>query len=371
MCHGATASVAIIDIEIGQQGGSNMKVLGVAVFAALAAAMGAPTHCVAEEFQMQEVPSLSQVAGTVAPHTILFTDHRKDELVDPVTGLIHFSDWEHSRLPQKQLLSLFPSFEEPTIYAPDDGARDDGITKAHKKRLHVYVAEARFALAKPAASIDLSKLITLPMIEQLDPSIKHRLITAADVIPNKDPKSPNHNPARQWCEGAGTLICIQSRYQLEGKLPTGIMLVNKIRENHRKIADYMEFQSELRLVPAAEINQAALAKATGIDSPVAGVVEQNIFYINQIMQFGKFMAVLQPDPADPKKSVASAFVALAVDSDLFEKKKELESVPILRNLVPAQVLAGNSSFNTGNSISAGLPKYSRNRVKAIAALLEN
>lgn len=339
--------------------------------AVLAAAMGAPAHAVAEEFHMQEVSSLPQQAsGTLAPHTILFTDHRKDELVDPTTGLIHFSDWERSRLPQKQLLSLFPSFEESTINGADDGAAKDIVTKPRKRRLHVYVAEARFALAKPAASIDLSKIITLATIEQLDPSIKHRLITAADVVPNKDPKAPNHNPTRQWCEGGGALICIQSKYQLEGRLPTGIMLVNKIRENHKKIADYMEFQSELRLVPDAEINQAALAKATGIDAPVAGVVEQNIFYINQIMQFGKFLAVLQPDPADPKKSVATAFVALAVDSDLFEKKKELESVPILRNLVPAQVLAGNSSFNTGSSISAGLPKYSRNRVKAIAAMLE-
>jgi len=262
------------------------------------------------------------------------------------------------------LLSLFPSFEEPTI----SGA--EGASKSHKRRLHVYVAEARFALAKPVASIDLSKMIALTMIEQLDPSIKHRLISAADVVPNKDPSSPNRNPTRQWCEGGATLICIESRYQLEGRLPTGILLVNKIRENHKKIADFMEFQSELRLVPEAEIDQAALAKATGIDAPVAGAVEQNIFHVNQIMQFGKFLAVLQPDPADAKKSVATAFIALAVDSELFEKKKELESVPILRNLVPAQVLAGNSSFNTGNSISAGLPKYSRNRVKAIAALLE-
>jgi hypothetical protein len=31
---------------------------------------------------------------------------------------------------------------------------------------------------------------------------------------------------------------------------------------------------------------------------------------------------------------------------------------------------GNSSFNTGTSISAGLPDYSRNRIKAIAGLLE-
>src|SRR5258707_5938127 len=340
-----------------------MRVLDVAFLGILAAAACRRAHAGREQFQIQELPSLPpQAAGAVAPRTILFTDHRKDELVDPVTWLIHFSDWERSRLQQKQLLSLFPSFEESTSA--------DGAAKPHKRRLHVYVAEARFALAKPAASIDLSKLITLAMVEQLDPSIKHRLISVADVIPNKDLSSSNRNPKRQWCEGGAPLICIQSRFQLEGRLPTGIMLVNKIRENHKKIADFMEFQSELRLVPEGEIDQAALAKATGIDAPVAGVVEQNIFYVNQIMQFGKFLAVLQPDPADAKKSVATAFVALAVDSDLFEKKKELESVPILRNLVPAQVLAGNSSFNTGNSISAGLPKYSRNRVKAVATLLD-
>src|SRR5215831_2615137 len=180
----------------------------VALFGVLAAAVCAPTHCWSEDFQMREVPALPPlVAAAMAPRTILFTDHRKDELVDPATGLIRFSDWERSRLQQKQLLSLFPSFEEPTI------ASADGAAKPRKRRLHVYVAEARFALAKPAASIDLSKLITLAMVEQLDPSIKHRLISAADAIPNKDPKSPNHNPQRQWCEGGGSLICIQSKYQ--------------------------------------------------------------------------------------------------------------------------------------------------------------
>jgi len=332
---------------------------------ALVGALAAPVCAAAQEFQMQEVPALPPLAaGALAPRTIVFTDHRKDELVDPATGLIHFADWARSRPQQKQLLSLFPSFDEPMV------SGTEGAAKPRKRRLHIYVAEARFPLAKPAASIDLSKMITLAMLEQLDPSIKHRLIAAADVIPNKDPKSPNRNPKRQWCEGGGSLICIQSKYQLEGRLPTGIMLVNKIRETHKKIADFMEFQSELRLLPQSELDQAALAKATGVDAPVAGAIEQNIFYVNQVMQFGKFLAVLQPDPADAKKSIATAFIALAVDSELFEKKKELESVPILRNLIPAQVLAGNSSFNTGNSISAGLPKYSRNRVKAVAALLE-
>jgi hypothetical protein len=348
-----------------------MRVLDIVFVGALGTAMGAPALFAAEDFPMQEVPSLQQAAGPLAPHTILFTDHRKDELADPTTGLIHFSDWERSRPAQKQLLSLFPTYEEPVVTVTDEGAAKDGATKTRTRRLHVYVAEARFALAKPAASIDLSKMITLPMVEQLDPSIKHQLIAAADAIPNKDPKAPNRNPKRLWCEGGGTVICIQSKYQLEGRLPTAVALVNKIRDNtHKKIADFLEFQSELRLVPAAEIDQAALSAATGIAAPVTGAVEQNIFYVNQIMQFGKFLAVVQPDPADPKKSIVSAFMALAVDSDLFEKKKELENVPILRNLVPAQVLAGNSSFNNGDSISGGLPKYSRNRIKAVAALLE-
>ena len=113
-----------------------------------------------------------------------------------------------------------------------------------------------------------------------------------------------------------------------------------------------------------------LAKLTGVNAPVAGVLEQNIFWVNQIMLFGRFLAVFQPYPADPNKTVATAFMALAVKSDVLERKKEYETIPVLRNLVPAQVLVGNSSFNTGSSISAGLPAYVRNRIKAIATIIE-
>jgi hypothetical protein len=82
------------------------------------------------------------------------------------------------------------------------------------------------------------------------------------------------------------------------------------------------------------------------------------------------VAVFQQHPADAGKTVATAFMALAVKSDVLDRKKEYESVPVLRNLVPAQVLVGNSSFNTGSSISGGLPVYVRNRIKAIAAIIE-
>ena len=335
-----------------------------ALLSAFAAPFGHAAEGPSPEFQLKDVPTLPPFAASaLAPRIILFTDHRSDELVDQATGLIRFSEWARSRPQQKQLLGLFPSYEEPTA------GGNDATGKPRRRGIHVYVAEARFVLSKPAGSIDLSRMITLDLIQQLDPAIKDRVITAADAIPNKDPKSANRNPQRAWCEG-DSVICMASQYRLEGRLPTGILLVNKLRESGKKISDTLEFQSELRLVPQREISQAALPMATGVESPIIGAVEQNIFYINQVMQFGKFLAVLQGDPADARKSVVTAFIALGVDSDLFEKKKEFENVPVLRNLVPAQVLAGNSTFNTGNSISAGLPKYSRNRVKALAAQLD-
>src|SRR6202023_2368988 len=130
-----------------------MRMHDVALFGILAAAVCTPAHSWAQEFQMQEVPALPPlVAGALAPRTILFTDHRKDELSDPATGLIRFSDWERSRPQQKQLLSLFPSYEEPNATGTENGG------KTGKRRLHVYVAEARFRIDKPVAAIDLAHM---------------------------------------------------------------------------------------------------------------------------------------------------------------------------------------------------------------------
>ena len=165
-------------------------------------------------------------------------------------------------------------------------------------------------------------------------------------------------------------VQIVKRPDLEGKLPIGIQIANKLREGSKKIPDYLEFESELTLRPPAEVAEMGLATLTGLDTPVAGALEQNIFYVNQVMQFGKLLAVFQGHPTDAKQTVVTVFMALAVESNVLAKKKEFMKVPVLRNLVPAQVLAGKSSFNSGSSISAGLPVYARNQVKAIAAILE-
>jgi uncharacterized protein YfaP (DUF2135 family) len=113
-----------------------------------------------------------------------------------------------------------------------------------------------------------------------------------------------------------------------------------------------------------------LQELTALNTPVAGVLAQNIFYVNQIMKFGKFFAVFQAHPSDADKTVVTAFMALAIKANVLDEKREFEKVPVLRNLVPAQVLMGQSSFNSGESISAGLPKYARNEIKTVAGLLQ-
>ena len=136
------------------------------------------------------------------------------------------------------------------------------------------------------------------------------------------------------------MICLRSTYKLEGRLPVGIQLANKIREGSRRISDTLEFDSELTVLSAAEVTELGLAKLTQLDTPPVGALEQSIFYVNQVMQFGKLLAVFQAHPSDPGKTVVSVFTALAIESNVLGKQKQFANVPVLRNLVPAQVLLG-------------------------------
>jgi hypothetical protein len=330
--------------------------------AALAATTSFTT---AQELKLEEVGSIASVRpAQLKPNTIAFNDHRRDELTDPDTGLIRFEDWARAQPTQKEFLSLYPNYVEPKI-----NVTVDGMTKSYLDKLSMYVLEARFVLAKAPTAVDLSRYVSVPFLEKIDTQIKHRVITAADAIPaNNSEYAFNRNPGRAWCASTSQVACIQSRYQLEGKLPSGIHLANMLMEG-KKHADYLEFQSELRVVPLEDINQDGLKKLTGLDTPVVGVLEQNIYYVNQVMEFGKFLAVLQQHPTDSTKTISTAYMALAIKTKVLDRKKQFERIPVLRNLVPAQVLMGNSSFNTGTSLSAGLPSYSRNQIVAVATNL--
>jgi hypothetical protein len=330
---------------------------------ALTASAGAAT---AQEFQIVKVASVATSAvDQLKPKTIIFNDHRKDEKTDE-GAFIHFADWARTKPIQRQFLSLFPAYTEGTVHKIIDGAK-----KEVKDEVQMYITEARFKLSRPASSIDLKKYAALPFVKNIDPLIRHEEIKPADVSIMKEEKTANNkNPDRAWCEGQGVTTCIRSFYKLEGKLPIGVALANKLRETEKKISDTIEFETEMRLLTGADLDEQGLKQLTGVTTPVAGVLEQNMFYVNQVMRFGKLLAVFQPNPADANSTIATVMIALAVSSSTLEMKKKYQSVPVLRNLVPAAVLLGNSSFNTGNSISAGLPSYVRNRIKAIAGILE-
>jgi hypothetical protein len=338
-----------------------MRRRGAALFAI--AAFAAPA--LAQEYRLQEAPALASVqAAYLKARTIVFADKPAEELIDAGTGFMRFEDWARGKPLQRQFLAPFPSYAEPDL-----DLAINGVTRRYREKLHMYVGEARVVLPRAAATLNVARLATLPFIERIDPSIKHKLITVAELAAPNDPKTvSNRDPQRRWCEAPA--VCIHSTYKLEGRLPIGIALANKIRDSAKKISDTLEFDSELRVLSPAEVTAADFPKLTGLDTPIAGALQQTIFYVNQVMQFGKLVAVFQPHPSDPKLTVASVFMALAIETNVLGKRKEFANTPILRNLVPAQVLAGKSSFNSGNSLSAGLPVYARNRVKAIAAILD-
>jgi hypothetical protein len=341
----------------------------IAMLFGLAATTGAGV-C-AQEFQVVRVNSIPGFAiDQLKPNTIIFNDQRTDDTAS--NGFVRFDDWTRLKPIQKQYLSLYPAYTEPTVHK-----MVDGITKTIKEEMQLYVVEARFKLSRPPASIDLKRYAALKFIENLDPSIKHEAISAAkssladEKVATDERYANNINPDRKWCEGQSVALCVRSTYRLEGKLPIGIALANKIREGERKLSPDIVFESELRLYTPSEEDAAGLKKLTGLDSQISGVIEQSMFYVNQVMRFGKLMAMFQQNPSDANSTIATVMIAVAVSSSTVDSRKKYQDVPVLKQLVPLQVLMGNSNFNTGNSISAGLPIYVRNRMKALAGILDH
>ncbi len=317
------------------------------------AAAASPTQ--AAEFKIVDVPSIGARSSTL--DTIAFHELRADEAENPA-GLIAFEAWTETQPLQKKFLSPYPDYVEPIV-----DITDDGVTRKKKEKLRMYVAEARFTLSRPPSEIDLARYANEGFLERLDPAIEHRPISAEEAD-----STANKHPGRAWCKDAGA-ICVASKYRLEGKLPMAVQLVKQLTDDD-KLSEYLEFQSELRILKPAELDRDGLKQLTGIGMPVTGAIEQTIFYVNQIMKFGKFLAVFQENPDAAAETVVTAYIVLGLKARLLDQAKKYENVPILRNLVPAMVLTGKSSFNAGNSISAGLPVFARNNVKAVASILE-
>src|SRR5690349_9971340 len=347
-----------------------MRRRAVLILGLIAGALFAAQRSMAQtaDFRIDNVSSARKAdAARLPPGAIEFSD-RTAAGTTSESALIPFDEWANRQPVEKNFLALFPTYVEPVINPQDRPG--ETAQKPYTEKRYMYVAQARFMLPKAPNAIDLSRYVTLSFLQKIDPAVNHQLITAADLPSLKDKAAAgNENPDRKWCTGLANALCIASSYKLEGKIPIGIMLVNKLRDS-KKVADHIDFDSEFAALAPADLDQSGLQELTSLNTAVSGVLEQNIFYVNQIMKFGKFLAVFQAHPSDSDKTIVTAFMTLAIKASVLDEKRDYEKVPVLRNLVPAQVLMGQSSFNSGDSISAGLPKYARNEIKTVAGLLQ-
>ena len=183
---------------------------------------------------------------------IKFLDRPRRGSDRPDAGLIRFEDWAQARPIEKQLLSPYPSYVEPNT-----DVMVDGVRKRFKEKLHMYVGQARFAVARAPDRSILRASCRCPSSNAAIP----RSSTASLPRRRQSSKNPrtahNQHPLRRWCEMRPVTICIRSRYQFEGKLPIGIQIANKLRDAPKRIADHLEFESELTLRPPAEVTELA------------------------------------------------------------------------------------------------------------------
>src|ERR1700678_4564688 len=212
----------------------------------------------AQDFRVEDVAGLRSLeTAQLTPGTIAFSDDQKSGAAGgDATKLIGFQEWARTQPAQKKFLSPFPGYIEPTVTkVASAGAASATVTE----KLTMYVARARFIINRPPGAIDLSHYVTLAFLETIDPAIKHREIAAADINSFKDRQGMgNANPDRKWCTGRPTLVCIDSSYQLEGRIPMGIMLVNKLRDSPKKLSDHIDFEGELSQPASADLDQAGL-----------------------------------------------------------------------------------------------------------------
>ena len=256
------------------------------------------------------------------PGIIVFSDQEGGAAGDEAAKLIRFEDWARTRPVQKKFLALFPGYVEPIVtkearaeqktVANADAKTDaslgaKGDAKAETgpvlEKLYMYVAQARFVLDRPPSAIDLSRYVTLPFLERIDPAIKHKVITAGRRARRSRTTAGtgNDNPDRKWCTGRADVdlhpVELQARGQDSDRHHAGQQAARQRQEGLRPY----RFPERAVAAPADAIDQAGLQELTALDTPVSGVLEQNIFYVNQILKFGKFFGVFQSHPTDAEQ----------------------------------------------------------------------
>ena len=226
--------------------------MGIRTAVVLALLVGLPAAAYADDYRIEEAASPQNWdVAQIKPGTIVFSDLGANAKADAKAignaTLTPFVEWGKARPLQKRFLSLFPAYEEPTV--PGSEARQE---PGYPEALHVCGAST--FRARPWSHGDRSDPLRDARVPAAHRSGHRDKPSRPPLPPLKDHQGAgNENPVRHWCSGRPTLVCIQSSYALKGRIPLGILLVNKLRGGPEKISEHINFYSELSELPSADM----------------------------------------------------------------------------------------------------------------------
>ena len=291
-----------------------------------------------------------------------------------------FKDWQTQSPTEAEFLTLFDGYVEPSFPKMLGG---DPI----REPITVFIAKARTILNKAPNELNLKAMASLDFISAMDKQVKHIAIQPGQFMstvagrtditnfrwPGCDPDGDEitrpakeinlsvlNPPNRHWCSDKDRSVCIESCFLFSDPLWIGgIATVNLIEDNAKDFG--IGFQSEVRyFLSEKELNKKVpVRQLTGVSGEVIGVLEQNIFYFNQVIQYGKTFAVFQAHPTDGHKTVLTSYFVIGLRTRSYSQHEALKDA-----------LMGRSFVNSRRGLTAGLPVYTRDMASAIVGELE-
>lgn len=349
------------------------------------------TACFALAAQAQE--KALEIVPEATKFSAITTDNMKPGTVyyQSTENPLPFADWKNTNSNEYTFLALYDGYIEPTL-----------LTRKKKtpitEKMTMFVAKAKTIINKAPANINLKNMATLGFLQKLDPEILHAQITPGQIMPVMGGRAQIDNfkslcnkekpyivrpslelaldklnrPSQPWCADTSRSICVESCYIFNGGYRSVVTGYNnfKAEDEYDKKDFGMATQSEIRyFVSEAELGKKVpVAALTGINTPVRGVFEQNIFYFNQMVQYGKVIAFFQEHPKDASKTVVTSYLVFGMQSSTYDKVYNIMGL----TLEVKEILMGRGGrLNTASGITAGLPIYTQNIAKSLSKILEN
>jgi hypothetical protein len=295
-------------------------------------------------------------------------------------AIVDFSEWAKTAPVENKFLLLYPGYKEPLVTV-----LRNGVEHPYVEKLTMFVARTKAAIDKAPSQLNLKSFLNIETIRKFLSEMRHQPITSDQVISRvlerhqpvrnfqwcNDQGAVINRPALEtnlsyinpphgaWCSDSGRSLCLESCYAFNKFWQTGVRTFNAMDPQHKKDLG-IAFQSEVRYF-TSESDMGApvpVSQLTGLDTPMTGALEINIFFFNQLMEYGKVLAIFQAHPSDPHKTIVSSYLVMGLKSRTYNKHELVK-----------EVILGQTYFNTGSGITAGLPVFTQNIAKSILQTL--